>query len=60
MENKPLDLRAKLKEIDVRIEALQKDIFNQTALRKKLEKQRKEIEKLTSKADEILKDEIPK
>ncbi len=54
---KPLDLRQKLAEIDVKIEALQKSIFIEITERKKLEKKRKEIEKLTAKADEILSQE---
>lgn len=52
-----MDLKQKLKEIDAKIIELQKEIFNQNALKKKLEKQRKDIEKLTAKADEILNQE---
>lgn len=52
-----MDLRQKLKEIDNKITDLQVQIFNLTALKKKMERQKKDIEKLTAKADEILSQE---
>jgi len=52
-----MDLKVKLKEIDAKITDLQVQIFNLVALKKKLERQKKDIEKLTSRADEILNQE---
>ncbi len=49
-----MDLKVKLKEIDTKIAELQEQIFNLVALKKKFERQKRDIEKLTSRADEIL------
>lgn len=49
-----MDLNQKIKEIDSKIEQLTKQLFDLNIEKKRYEKQKKEIEKLTAKADEIL------
>lgn len=49
-----MDLRQTLVEIDKKITDLQTQIFTLTAMKKKYEKQKREIDKLTGKVDEIL------
>ena len=49
-----MDIKDKIKEIDNRVTDLKAQIFNLTALRKKLEKQKSDLEKLSGKVDEVL------